>query len=342
MAPAPSTAETFNRPFRCLTIDSGQGPIRVQLCLSPLCSTIASIIEATAGVGWEGPKGGWRSLAASATVGLDLSALRFYTGYPAIPRFLLPRLHDPEPNFASQIEDIVRSTAFEIGRDLSATFGPEPPDEYRPFIDRPRQALEEVAQALDAYHKAAIAPRWPTMREVLQRDVFRLAYLLATRDTESSLNKVHPSISYRDGLIEVRGHDGNAPTPSLLGDRLLMLTPLVCDPSGVIADLGDAATVKIGYAAPGARAVWSSRPETVEQRNQLAELLGLRRAEILARLDAPATTTALSQDLRLAASTISEHLHHLMKLGLVARTRSGRQVYYQRTDTGSGLLDLFA
>lgn len=36
MAPVPSTAETFNRPFRCLTIDSGQGAIRVQLCLSPL------------------------------------------------------------------------------------------------------------------------------------------------------------------------------------------------------------------------------------------------------------------------------------------------------------------
>lgn len=122
--------------------------------------------------------------------------LRFCTGYPAIPRFLLPRLHDPEPNFASQIDDIVRSTALEIGRDLSATVGPEPPDQYRPFIDRPRQALEEVARALDAYHKAAIAPRWPAM-----------------------------------------------------GDRMLMLTLLVCDPSGVIADLGDMATVKIGYAA---------------------------------------------------------------------------------------------
>jgi len=54
------------------------------------------------------------------------------------------------------------------------------------------------------------------------------------------------------------------------------------------------------------------------------------------------TTHGLADRLRLAPSTVSEHLSLLAGAGGVTRHRVGRSAFYQLTDTGRALLALLS
>jgi Mn-dependent DtxR family transcriptional regulator len=54
-------------------------------------------------------------------------------------------------------------------------------------------------------------------------------------------------------------------------------------------------------------------------------------------LDEPASTTSLASDLGVTPSAVSQQLRTLADAGLVAATRAGRVVLYQRTDMGTRL-----
>ncbi|MGJ9403388.1 ArsR/SmtB family transcription factor [Arthrobacter sp. KK5.5] len=70
----------------------------------------------------------------------------------------------------------------------------------------------------------------------------------------------------------------------------------------------------------------------------VAQLPGLPRAQILAQLDVPMTTTQLACALDLAAGTVSGHLKNMAAGGLASSLRSGREVFYQRADIGEALI----
>jgi DNA-binding transcriptional ArsR family regulator len=70
----------------------------------------------------------------------------------------------------------------------------------------------------------------------------------------------------------------------------------------------------------------------------LAELLGRRRAGILAALAEPATTQELARRLAASAAGVSEHLSILRRAGLVAGRREWRAVRYARTPAGDALV----
>ena len=108
----------------------------------------------------------------------------------------------------------------------------------------------------------------------------------------------------------------------------------------MLADLDGPKNVKIGYAAPGAHSIWTT-PADHEPDRALVELLGLRRAQILTSLRTRATTTMLATQLQLAPATISAHLSVLTRIGLTDRIRVGSSVYYQHSERGNALVDLF-
>ncbi|WP_220377944.1 ArsR/SmtB family transcription factor [Streptomyces inhibens] len=63
----------------------------------------------------------------------------------------------------------------------------------------------------------------------------------------------------------------------------------------------------------------------------LGSVIGHSRSALLADLDVPRTTTQLADRQHLGSSTVSYHLTHLLRAGLVTRVREGSRVYYQRT-----------
>jgi DNA-binding transcriptional ArsR family regulator len=92
----------------------------------------------------------------------------------------------------------------------------------------------------------------------------------------------------------------------------------------------------ITYAPRGVGRLWEKTRET--QESPVSRLLGRTRAQILAQLDVPMTTTQLACALDLAAGTVSSHLKILAESGLTEPVRAGREVFYQRGKVGEQLL----
>jgi DNA-binding transcriptional ArsR family regulator len=70
----------------------------------------------------------------------------------------------------------------------------------------------------------------------------------------------------------------------------------------------------------------------------LRRLLGPVRAEILGRLDAPASTTQLVALTGRGLGSVGDHLKVLLDAQLVRRRRAGRSVLYYRTTLGDRLV----
>ena len=76
----------------------------------------------------------------------------------------------------------------------------------------------------------------------------------------------------------------------------------------------------------------------VPPRRPSRRLLGRTRAELLLRLDTPASTTQLVRTTGYALGAVGDHLRVLREAGLVARARAGPSVVYRRTPIGDAVV----
>ncbi|MCX4821375.1 metalloregulator ArsR/SmtB family transcription factor [Streptomyces sp. NBC_01142] len=81
--------------------------------------------------------------------------------------------------------------------------------------------------------------------------------------------------------------------------------------------------------------MWSQ--EVVPTTDALNALIGRTRARILVTLTEAATTSILARRLSMAPGAVSQHLKVLSESGLVTRGRSGREVFYERSQLGDSL-----
>ena len=322
-----------------LTILADAASVRVQLCLSPHCSTVASLLEVASTNWWSADPNGWQRVFEKRATGVDFAALAPYTAYPAVPRFLTSALDNPAPTFAAQLDEIRSTPDARVRVEVLEAFGDAVPRAYLPFLTSPRRSLERLCAALERYWDQVVAPCWSQMRVTLEREVLRMAYALATSTPEVAIAQAHPAMSFAEDRLTVDSIVQN--DTAELGSRVLMLTPLICAPDGLLADLYVHDRIKVGYAAPGAEDVWAASHEDTSDTNQLTALLGARRARILAAIDRPVTTSVLSAELRLPLATVSEHLTALHSLGFLTRSRAGRTVEYTLTALGTNLLQVF-
>jgi len=91
----------------------------------------------------------------------------------------------------------------------------------------------------------------------------------------------------------------------------------------------------IVYPARGSAALWEPRTTTPDA---LARLLGGSRADLLLRLETPASTTQLVRSTGHTLGAVGDHLRVLREAGLVTRARAGRSVAYRRTPTGDAVV----
>lgn len=90
------------------------------------------------------------------------------------------------------------------------------------------------------------------------------------------------------------------------------------------------------YPARGVGALWE--PDRAAAPAALAALIGARRADVLAALHTPRSTTELARALSLSPGSVSQHLSVLRDAGLVHGHRVGRSVLYVRSQTGQRLV----
>lgn len=94
---------------------------------------------------------------------------------------------------------------------------------------------------------------------------------------------------------------------------------------------------QLAYPARGIGDLWEPRT-TGAAAEAVAAVLGRSRAQLLAELDTPASTTQLARSCGLSAPGVSQHLTALRNAGLVTAHRNGRSVLYARTAVADALL----
>jgi DNA-binding transcriptional ArsR family regulator len=261
----------------------------------------------------------------------DLSPLRVLVGDPCY----LPDFLTPPPT----------TSVMDIDEEL-ARIRQTPPQEARAEIERAldgrsvggsaRRALRsadvtnELAEALAAVWRMMLEPSWPAVRELLERDVAYRARRLAEGGLARLFEDLAPVVALRGHVLRVR--ERRAAAVELDGQGLL-LSPSAFVAPRVATMLEPPVLV---YPARGTAALLGSRPS--ENGPALSRLIGPTRAEILALLEEPATTTMLAHRLRRSPGNVADHLTVLRKAGLIARHRVGRSVLYRRTQLGQATL----
>lgn len=191
-----------------------------------------------------------------------------------------------------------------------------------------------IVAALSWYWDLAIRPWWPRLRSLQLEDIdWRLAQI-SQHGVHEVLKSLHPSVvPTATGLDIVR--DCDADLPPKPGSGLILVPNAFIWPETLVLNVAPFVPT-LTYAPRGVGRLWESAPSCPE--GPLSKLLGRTRAQILAQLDVPMTTTQLSCALDLAPATVSTHLKVMSEGGLAVPLRAGREVFYRRAEVGESLL----
>lgn len=190
-----------------------------------------------------------------------------------------------------------------------------------------------IADALDAAWHALMAPDWPQLRAICERDVVHRAGQLGSGGWRAALDGLHPRLRWHDGGIELT-HARLDLTIPLDGDGLLLIPSVFVWPR-VAAHTDPPWPKALIYPARGIAALWEA-PAPGDP-DAVADLIGRSRARLLRTLGEPASTTQLARGLGLAVGAVGDHLAVMRRAGLLRRVRSGRSVLYHRTPLGDAL-----
>ena len=215
---------------------------------------------------------------------------------------------------------------------------------HRPAGARVREVLDgddvtaRLADALAHCWDVLLAPDWPLLRAILERDVVHRAERLVSGGWAAALDDLDPRVRWGGGLIRInRRYDGTTDREVDLAGRGLLLIPSVFVWPGVAEALDPPWPPALVYPARGVAALRTSGSAGVLP-DALARLVGRARAAVLAALDEPASTTQLARLLGQSIGGVGDHMAVLAGAGLVDRARAGRSVLYRRTPAGDALV----
>ncbi|MGW4467683.1 DUF5937 family protein [Micromonospora sp. NPDC004704] len=320
---------------------------RVRFAASPLTETVASLRTlAAAGRGGHLHRP-WITRFAERASRLrehDLDLLRALVrpaGY--IPDFLLPPPSRRSSTFGDALAQVADTDPEIVARELAhlaahraAQQGPGHEERralLQALVRRPDAGIGPVTEALDAYHRVAIAPDWARIDALLNDDIAYRLDALAEGGVDRMMTNLHPSVTFADQTLRIaKYYEGHADC----GGRGLLLVPCAFAWPDVLVRTAQPEPPSVSYSPRGLGRLWEEHPE--QTGSALAGVLGQTRAALLTQLDLPMSTSQAATQMALAAPTLSVHLQALRAAGLLTSRRAGRQVLYSRTDLGNRLL----
>jgi DNA-binding transcriptional ArsR family regulator len=265
------------------------------------------------------------------------AATYLVSGVGHVPAFLAP----PPTGIAETVDtELARARATplavaraEIRRYLAER--PAPPDHVRKILHRD-DAVDRLTSAVELCWHTMVAPDWPLLCAVLERDVLKRSERLTQQGWRGALTGLHPQVRWADDRIEVLGWPD---ADHSLDGRGLLLVPSVFAWRGLGVYVDPPWQPTILYPAAGIATLWdTTRAVHATARRTLQALLGHTRAELLVHLGDPATTTQLAEETRTSVGGVGDHLAVLQRAGLLSKRRSGRRVLYRRTALGDAVV----
>jgi DNA-binding transcriptional ArsR family regulator len=266
-----------------------------------------------------------------------LHALQPVRGYT--PDFLAPPPTGPGTAFAEELARVAGTPLDQVEGELRRCRADGADASARTVLDGliadPAAARSRIVAALDQCWGALLAPHWPRLQSLLDRDIAYRARRLADSGLVGLLDDLHPDVRFRDGAVQVDWRRrGNSQERDVSGAGLvLMPSAFVWPRPRAILDRPWQPTVV--YPVRGIDELWRSR--RVDVPVALAGVLGASRARLLVDLGEPADTSTLALRHDMAASAVSRHLHVLRRAGLLVAHRDRRRVLYRRTALGEAL-----
>ncbi|MEQ4305913.1 winged helix-turn-helix domain-containing protein [Plantactinospora sp. B6F1] len=232
---------------------------------------------------------------------------------------------DAEVTFAGELRRIRETPAGTARADLQAGLDAPLPAELG-GADLP----ERVAELLEWVWTRTLRPDWPRRQRLFEADIVSRTHLLSSGGWAATLDEMRPGMRWLGhGRLQINTYDL---PPVDLGDAGLLFVPSTSARGWVGSDRPDRHTVVYPCRGILADPAYGAPPAA------LSRLLGPVRAEILARLESPASTTGLVAATGHGLGSVGGHLRVLLDAQLVRRRRSGRYVLYFRTPDGDRLV----
>ena len=133
--------------------------------------------------------------------GLDLGpALSLLPPEGYIPDFLTPPPGGPLVDFENELERMRGTSTAQVHHDMGLLLGRRAPSPLqRPFLERPRWALNRLADALREYWELALAPHWPRVGALLAADIHHRARRLTEAGPAALFADLHPDVHWDEG-----------------------------------------------------------------------------------------------------------------------------------------------
>jgi DNA-binding transcriptional ArsR family regulator len=251
-----------------------------------------------------------------------------------LPDFLTPFPADREVPVQQELAAIRATSPDVVVADIRAAYHGEPlPVVLKRGLRDPVALRDAIADVVERYWHAVLAPEWPRIRAVLEADIAYRTGRVIDGGLAALFADLDERITWDTGGLRVDVAAGEHWRVSVAGRRL-PLVPCVFA-RGPMANIDRERPPVIAYPARGAATVWD---DMAPARDGLVRLLGRGRASVLAALDVPRATTDLASRLRVTPGGVSQHLGVLGGAGLVTSARQGRRVLYRRTPLGDALV----
>ncbi|MFK8910339.1 ArsR/SmtB family transcription factor [Streptomyces sp. YS-3] len=255
------------------------------------------------------------------------------TAGPVIPDFIspLPTAFDSDPH--DQLHQVAITPTDRVDYEVASVL-PDPGRKGTDLSNRSgtllRRAMDRgegdfaarVASQLGQFWDIAVGPHWTELHDQMHSDISRRAVDSAREGFHQMINGLGPSFTWNAGSLQLDFPLCDQ-SVSLTSQGVILVPSILGAPDMSCIDAPE---------APGPRIPMITYPVAASpaRSQNLGDLIGTTRAEILAELTQPQSTEGLAQRLHLSRATVSYHLQILHRAGLLQRTRRSRHVYYQR------------
>jgi DNA-binding transcriptional ArsR family regulator len=248
------------------------------------------------------------------------------------PDFVSPPPREPQARLEGELRRVLETDPHQVAHELGRAYPDGLPRAAQVLVDDPGHGLERLVGQMRAWWDAVLEPRWAGILAMVDAEIAHRGRRLAAVGPAAAFSDLNEAVRWHDGAVEV---GVRAAADVDLGGQGLLLVPAAFAGPDVWPMHDPPWQPAIVYGPRGVAELWAP---PADDAGALHDLLGARRAGVLAALDRPTSTLELSRRLGASAAGVSAHLGVLRRAGLVSGRREGREVLYGRTRAGDVLL----